>query len=61
MKKIIFNLLLALISFNSFGFEIFALGTSNTNCKGASQAYTNTLNELLAQEKMNVQVINAGI
>jgi hypothetical protein len=37
------------MSFNSFGFEIFALGTSNTNCKGASQAYTNTLNELLAQ------------
>jgi hypothetical protein len=49
------------MSFNSFGFEIFALGTSNTNCKGASQAYTNTLNELFAQEKMNVQVINAGI
>ena len=61
MKKLLINLLLALISFNSFGFEIFALGTSNTNCKGAGQAYTNTLNELFSQEKISVQVINAGI
>lgn len=52
---------LALLSINSFGFEIFALGTSNTNCKGADQAYTKTLNEMLAQEKLNAQVVNAGV
>jgi hypothetical protein len=61
MKKIIISLALALISINSFGFEIFALGTSNTNCKGAGQAYTNALNEMFSQEKINAQVINAGV
>jgi hypothetical protein len=61
MKKLIIFLLLSSISINSFGFEIFALGTSNTNCKGADQAYTNTLNDLFIQEKINVQVINAGV
>ena len=50
-----------LISINSFGFEIFALGTSNTNCKGAGQAYTNALNDMFAKEKINAQVINAGV
>jgi hypothetical protein len=38
MKKLIISLALSLLSINSFGFEIFALGTSNTNCKGAGQA-----------------------
>jgi hypothetical protein len=61
MKKRIIFLALGLISINSFAFEIFALGTSNTNCKGADQAYTAKLNELLAQDKINATVINAGV
>ena len=61
MKKRIIFLALCLISINSFAFEIFALGTSNTNCKGADQAYTTRLNELLAQDKINATVINAGV
>ena len=47
MKKIIIFFALGCLSINVHGFEIFALGTSNTNCKGAGQAYTNTLNDLL--------------
>ena len=61
MKKIIIFLVLTLLSINSFGFEILALGTSNTNCKNADQAYTSTLNNLLRQEKINATVINAGV
>jgi len=57
----IISLALALFSVNSFGFEIFALGTSNTNCKGGGQAYTATLNEIFTQENINAQVVNAGI
>ena len=61
MKKQIILYAFALFSLNSYGFEIFALGTSNTNCKGAGQAYTTRLNELLAQDKINATVINAGV
>jgi hypothetical protein len=61
MKKRIIFLALGLISINSFAFEIFALGTSNTNCKGAGQAYTTKLNELLIEDKINATVINAGV
>jgi len=61
MKKLIILLLLSSLSINSFGFEIFALGTSNTNCKNSGQAYTTKLNELLAQDKINAAVINAGV
>ena len=61
MKKLIILLLLCSLSINSFGFEIFALGTSNTNCKNSGQAYTTKLNELLSQDKINAAVINAGV
>ena len=61
MKKLIISLALALLSINSFGFEILALGTSNTNCKNAGQAFTSSLNDLLGQEKINATVINAGV
>jgi len=61
MKKLIISLALGLLSINSFAFEIFALGTSNTNCKGAVQAYTTKLNELFAQDKIVATVINAGV
>ena len=50
-----------MLSTKSFAFGIFALGTSNTNCKGAGQAYTTGLNELLAQDKIDATVINAGV
>ena len=36
---------------------VYALGTSNTNCKDSGQAYTNKLAELLPQH----QIINAGV
>lgn len=61
MKKRVISLALALFSINSFGFEIFALGTSNTNCKNADQAFTSTLNDLLRQEKISATVINGGV
>lgn len=61
MKKLTLLLVFSLTSFNAIAFEIFALGTSNTNCKNANQAFTATLNEILAQEKINANVINAGI
>jgi ABC-type glycerol-3-phosphate transport system substrate-binding protein len=61
VKKLIISLALALLSINSFGFEILALGTSNTNCKNAGQAFTSSLNDLLGQEKINATVINAGV
>lgn len=61
MKKLIISFVLASLPIYALAFEIFALGTSNTNCKGASQAYTNTLNDLLTQEKINATVINAGV
>ncbi len=61
MKTISLAIMTFLMSFNSYGFEIFALGTSNTNCKNAGQAYTNTLNALLIKEQINAHVINAGV
>ncbi len=61
MKKQIILFALALFSLNSYGFEIYALGTSNINCKGAEQAFTNSLNDMFAQEKANVKIINAGV
>jgi hypothetical protein len=53
--------LLLVLSFNAFGFEIYALGTSNTNCKNAGQTYTKTLNELFKQEGIDATVINGGV
>ena len=61
MKKLIITFALVSLSINSFGFDILALGTSNTNCKNAGQAYTSTLNDLLQQEKINATVINSGL
>ena len=61
MLKLALLCIVLFIALPSYGFEIFALGTSNTNCKGAGQAYTSTLNDLLGQEKINAQVINSGV
>jgi len=60
MKKQFIALALGLLSLNAYGFKIYALGTSNTNCKGADQAFTNTLGDLFVQDKTNVKVINGG-
>jgi len=50
-----------LFSIHAFGFEIYALGTSNTNCKNADQTYTKHLNELLLLNHINATVINGGV
>lgn len=39
-------------------FDVYALGTSNTNCKNANQAYTNKLNSILESDR--IRVINGG-
>jgi hypothetical protein len=54
-------LLVGAITFQSHAFEIFALGTSNTNCKNANEAYTSKLNRLLSDHKSSGHVINGGV
>ena len=63
MKKFLFVALLTIFSTNSIAFEIFALGTSNTNCKGVdrSKIFTVHLEELLRADGFDVNVINAGV
>jgi len=58
--KILFFTLL-LVSSTAFGFEIYALGTSNTNCKMGEQEFTGRLNKLLRQNNIDATVINGGI
>jgi len=60
MKKQLIALAFGLLSLNAYGFNLYALGTSNTNCKGADQAFTSTLGDLFVQDKSNVKVINGG-
>lgn len=59
MKKLIFMMLLG-VATNSIAFEILALGTSNTNCKGANQAYTKTLNDFLEKDGIKAIIVNGG-
>ena len=61
MKKLIYAFFLTAITSNAFAFEILALGTSNTNCKNANAAYTNTLNDLVTKSGIQAQVINGGV
>lgn len=61
IKNLSLLLLLSISSLSANAFEIFALGTSNTNCKNANQAFTTTLNEILIKEGISANVINAGI
>ena len=58
--QLVESAILSLLSLNAYGFNIYALGTSNINCKGADQAFTNTLGDLFVQDKSNVKVINGG-
>jgi hypothetical protein len=60
MKSLLFLLASVGIASNVFAFEILALGTSNTNCKGTDQAYTKALNEMLEKDGIKATVINAG-
>ncbi len=60
MKNILLVLASLSVATNAFAFEILALGTSNTNCKGANQAFTKALNELLEKDGIKATVINAG-
>jgi hypothetical protein len=48
---------------NAQAFEIFAIGTSNTNCKGVDrpQSFTFHLEELLRAEGFDATVINSGV
>lgn len=61
-RRIVKDPLIALImlctSVQVAAFEVFALGTSNTNCKNANQAYTSKLNNLLEPDQ--ITVINGG-
>lgn len=63
MKKLLFLGFLAMFSTSSIAFEIFALGTSNTNCKGVdrSKIFTVHLEELLRADGFDANVINAGV
>ena len=63
MKKLLIAGLLATFSTSSMAFEILALGTSNTNCKGVerSKIFTVHLEELLRAEGFDAHVINAGV
>lgn len=63
MKKLLLVGFLAMFSTSSMAFEIFALGTSNTNCKGVdrSKIFTVHLEELLRADGFDANVINAGV
>jgi hypothetical protein len=61
MKYLIHLIFLISVSTSTYAYEILALGTSNTNCKNANAAFTNTLNELLTKAGINAQAINAGV
>lgn len=63
MKALLLAAALALASPNSPAFEIFALGTSNTNCKGVDrkESFTVHLQELLRAESIDATVINGGV
>lgn len=62
MKKILFCFLL-LVSATAGAFEIFAIGTSNTNCKNVDRekSFTVTLEKILRQQGIDATVINSGI
>lgn len=56
MKRLILSLA-CVLSLSANALEVYALGTSNTNCKNANQSYTRRLGELLAD---TAQVTNGG-
>jgi hypothetical protein len=48
---------------NANAFEIYALGTSATNCKGVDRdkIYTARLQEILRRDGLDATVVNGGI
>jgi hypothetical protein len=63
MKRLLIAAVLALNPVCSMAFEIFAIGTSNTNCKGVDRArsFTVHLQELLRAEGFDAIVTNSGV
>ena len=63
MKKLLLFGFLAVFSAAAAAFEIYALGTSNTNCKGVDRAKTFTahLEELLRADGVDARIINGGV
>ena len=63
MRKLLVLALLVLSPASSMAFEIFALGTSNTNCKGVERGkiFPVQLEELLRADGLDATVINGGV
>jgi hypothetical protein len=63
MKKLVFAALLLIVPASALAFEIFALGTSNTNCKGVERTkiFSVHLEELLRADGLDAKVINGGV
>lgn len=64
MARTLIALMLFLLSVGTAGaFDIFALGTSATNCRGVDRAkiFTVRLEELLRADGFDARVINAGL
>ena len=63
MKGMLLIGFLVLFSASAMAFDIFALGTSNTNCKGVDRAkiFTVRLEELLRADGFDAHVINGGV
>lgn len=63
MTRLLLIGFLAFSSANAMAFEIIALGTSNTNCKGVDRTRTFTvhLEELLRADGFDAHVINSGV
>ncbi len=63
MNRLLIIAVLVFVSSVVNAFEIFALGTSNTNCKGVdrSKIFTVKLEELLHADGIDAKVINAGV
>ena len=61
MPRFFTFLVLGLLSQTSYAIDIFALGTSNTNCRAGGNAFTANLEVLLSESGVNARVINAGI
>lgn len=63
MKKLLCIGFLSIFSTSAMSFEILALGTSDTNCKGVdrSKIFPVHLEELLGADGFDVHVINGGV
>jgi hypothetical protein len=62
MKKLALAVLFSFCASSAGAFDLYALGTSNTNCKNVDSnfGFTATLEKLLRAEGIDVNVINGG-